>query len=352
MASMLHTAVLAIHIAAGSVALLSMFVPMVTPKGGRLHRRAGWTFVASMAVVSITAFALSVGLLFSPVTPARYAGLFLLVLTAVTANGVRAGVRVMRSATRRAAPREWLLQHIRSMLGSCIAAATAFLVNIADNAGIWPLAAWLAPTVIGIPAIRIWVAYYQRRFAARKEASMALSHLRTLAPAHRAAREAAGIALLALLVFSPAIAPLFAQAPPAGRGPDLVAGLKATPGVLGVDTAQTSSGKQVIFAWFENKQAVLHWFYSETHQTAMRMFAPGGQSDRAPLAHIKDDSGPILAIASLTLVQTPQVPGVNMPVSQIAIELYAPLPGGLAAGGTFAPATLKVPGLVEVDATR
>jgi hypothetical protein len=119
--------------------------------------------------------------------------------------------------------------------------------------------------------------------------------------------------------------------------------------VLGVDTAQTSSGKQVIFAWFENKQAVLNWFYSETHQAAMRMFAPGGASDRAPLAHIKDDSGPILAIASLTLVQKPQVAGVTLPVSQIAIELYAPLPGGLAAGGTFAPATLKVPGLVDVQ---
>ncbi len=44
----------------------------------------------------------------------------------------------------------------------------------------------------------------------------------------------------------------------------------------------------------------------------------------------------------------PQVPGVQMPVSQIAIELYAPLPGGIAAGGRFAPATVKVKGLVDV----
>jgi hypothetical protein len=168
------------------------------------------------------------------------------------------------------------------------------------------------------------------------------------------AREAAGVALLALLIFSPALVPLFAQEPPPDlrRGPDLVAGLKATPGVLGVDTAQTFSGKQVIFAWFEDKQAVLNWYYSDTHQTAMRLFAPGGASDRAPLAHIKDDSGPILAIASLTMGQKPQVEGVNLPVSQIAIELYAPLPGGLALGGKFAPAALKVPGLIEVDATR
>jgi len=38
--------------------------------------------------------------------------------------------------------------------------------------------------------------------------------------------------------------------------------------------------------------------------------------------------------------------------TQIAIELYTPLPGGLAAGGRFAPSTVKVPGLVEVPITR
>src|SRR5262245_24256612 len=53
--------------------------------------------------------------------------------------------------------------------------------------------------------------------------------------------------------------------------PDLVAGLKATPGCLGVELARTQSGKQAIFAWFENKQAALKWYYSTTHQTAMHM---------------------------------------------------------------------------------
>ena len=37
----------------------------------------------------------------------------------------------------------------------------------------------------------------------------------------------------------------------------LTAALKATPGCLGIGTAMTESGKQVIFAWFENKQAAL-----------------------------------------------------------------------------------------------
>ena len=37
-------------------------------------------------------------------------------------------------------------------------------------------------------------------------------------------------------------------------------------------------------------------------------------------------------------------------VTQIAIELYAPLPGGLAVGGRFAPSTVSVPGMMEVPA--
>ena len=152
-------------------------------------------------------------------------------------------------------------------------------------------------------------------------------------------------AILAGLIFLPGAMRAFAQGP-AGT-PDLIGMLKATPGVLGVDAARTMSGKQVIFAWFENKQAVLTWYYSEGHQKLMRTMSPGGASGRKPLADVPDNSGPILAIASLTMTDKPQIAGVSMPVSQIAIELYAPLPGGLAAGGRFAPATVKVPGLIE-----
>ena len=32
-----------------------------------------------------------------------------------------------------------------------------------------------------------------------------------------------------------------------------------------METAQTVSGKQVIFAWFESKEAVLRWYYSGMH---------------------------------------------------------------------------------------
>jgi hypothetical protein len=168
----------------------------------------------------------------------------------------------------------------------------------------------------------------------------------------RIVRELVMVIALAVAVFSPGALVLLAQSPPApgppGGFPDLIGMLKATPGVLGVDAAQTMSGKQVIFAWFENKKAALNWYYSEGHQKLMKTFASGSNAGRKPMADVPDDGNPILAIASITLSKEPQVSGLQLPVSQIAIELYAPLPGGLAAGGRFAPSTVHVQGLLEV----
>ena len=43
--------------------------------------------------------------------------------------------------------------------------------------------------------------------------------------------------------------------------PDLVGALKATDGCLGIELARTQSGKNVIFAWFQDKKAMLTWYY-------------------------------------------------------------------------------------------
>ena len=164
---------------------------------------------------------------------------------------------------------------------------------------------------------------------------------------HKTVREIALATLLTTIVAIPTLlTTVRAQTAPGGF-PDLVAGLKATPGCLGVETARTASGKQVIFAWFENKKAVLNWYYSDMHRTVAKQFFPGA-TERTPMADIPDDGSPILAIASLTPAE--KAPGglTTLPISQIAIELYRPLPGGLAAGGRFAPEALKVPGLQMV----
>src|SRR5262245_1702698 len=44
-------------------------------------------------------------------------------------------------------------------------------------------------------------------------------------------------------------------------GDELIAALKSSPGCLGVENGQMISGKVSIFAWFEDKKAVLDWYY-------------------------------------------------------------------------------------------
>ena len=126
--------------------------------------------------------------------------------------------------------------------------------------------------------------------------------------------------------------------------PGLRRALEAIPGCLGTEGAKTESGKEVVFAWFEDKRAVLRWYHSRLHQRTMRGafrdFEPQG-----PLRDVPDDVGPILAVASLTFTHEARGEGVSLPISQIAIELYRPLAGGLSFGGRFAPESLVVPGL-------
>lgn len=130
-------------------------------------------------------------------------------------------------------------------------------------------------------------------------------------------------------------------------GPRLVQGLKDTPGCLGVELANTQSGKNVIFAWFENKKAVMAWYRSEVHQTVMfRMFG-GPTNDRVPLEQISEDSGPIMCIASIVHADPQQVKEGGMPFKEISIELYSPMPAGIRLNGGFTPREVKVPGRID-----
>jgi hypothetical protein len=163
-------------------------------------------------------------------------------------------------------------------------------------------------------------------------------------------REAArGPLLLFLLILLAGAARAIAQqrpqvAPGAPPGfPDLVTPLGAIPGCLGVETARTASGKQVIFAWFEDKSAALRWYWSDTHLGAIRSFFPDQEPEKEPMSEVPDEVGPILAIASITFEKEPRLDSVALPISQIAIELYTPIAGGLALGGRFAPSSLIVP---------
>lgn len=164
----------------------------------------------------------------------------------------------------------------------------------------------------------------------------------------RKGRELVIAGSVALTLFCVWATAAVAQAP-LGGFPDVVGALRVTPGCLGVETAQTSSGKRVIFAWFENKKALVGWYHGEVHQKAMKTVFPNQMFDRQPLPDLAEDSGPILAIVSVKFVDTVRPKETSMPISSIGIELYGPLPGGVAVGGRFAPNALKVRGLREID---
>ena len=156
-------------------------------------------------------------------------------------------------------------------------------------------------------------------------------------------RIVASVALTLVLAWS---GPAFAQPRPAGF-PDVIGALKATPGCLGVETAHTPGGKRVIFAWFESKKALVDWYHGDVHQKAMKTAFPDLRFDRQPLPDLAEDSGPILAIVSVKLIDAP-MPNTTTAIASIGIELYGPLPGGVAVGGRFAPEALKVRGLREI----
>jgi hypothetical protein len=218
--------ILYLHIAGGSAALLSMFIPLVSRKGGRTHRRSGWVFVVGMTVVSLTALALSAArYFFDPRPEAKAFALFLFYIAILTGESVSSGIRSLRTKDRsvhrtyawdiglaslltltavgmagyglasgrvlfaafsviglangvqglmywlrpQTGRMHWWFRHMSSMLGSCIAATTAFLVVNAPQAGLsrTALVVWFTPGIVGGVATAIWTRYYKRRFAGR-----------------------------------------------------------------------------------------------------------------------------------------------------------------------------------------
>ncbi|MEL7472548.1 MAG: hypothetical protein AAGK04_04460 [Planctomycetota bacterium] len=120
----------------------------------------------------------------------------------------------------------------------------------------------------------------------------------------------------------------------------LVAGLRETPGCLGVDSARMQSGKSAIFAWFENAEAARRWYRHPTHVRMLRMTGTNPEQ-RTPLEHVPEGV-PLMVIASLTMTDQPKIQGIPLPIEQISIELYAPLPGGAMVNGRLAPDAFKV----------
>jgi hypothetical protein len=124
----------------------------------------------------------------------------------------------------------------------------------------------------------------------------------------------------------------------------LLEALKGTPGCLGAEIARTPGGQVAFFAWFANKQGLVNWYHSAAHKQGMKKYI-GLEGSATPLEATPDNGDPILVIASFTVVDRAHFKETGLPLSQLAIEFYQPIPGGIDAGGRFAPEAVTVPKL-------
>jgi hypothetical protein len=218
---------LALHIACGVVAFVCAPVALAVAKGGKTHRRWGKIYFWAMAGVAATALILSFALpifflamvavfsFYSAFAAYRILYLkdmykggrpkaidwaaavvtilssFLLLMMGFLKPHVM-GVGVIQVAGHTVsivsivfgligmrlaqvsilqffkAPGEkmfWWFGHLQGMIGSYIAAMTAFsAVNLSHRFGaVWWV--WLWPTIVGVPAIALWTAYYKKKFS-------------------------------------------------------------------------------------------------------------------------------------------------------------------------------------------
>ncbi len=226
---------LALHILCGAVAFVCAPVALSTAKGGKTHRRFGKIYFWAMAGVAVTALILSFALpifflamvaVFSFYSAfAAYRILFLkdmykgarpkpvdwlaAVITILSSFllflmgflkpvlmgvgviqvagypvsivsivfgiiGMRMGQASIAGFLKRPTEKMfWWFGHMQGMMGSYIAAMTAFsAVNLTRwfGAAWW---VWLWPTIVGVPAISIWTAYYKKKFTPKaKEATI------------------------------------------------------------------------------------------------------------------------------------------------------------------------------------
>jgi uncharacterized membrane protein len=219
---------LAAHIVAGSGAFMLAPLALVTAKGGKAHRRWGKIYFWCMTVVAFTAlvmaayrpilflalvaifsfyaaftayrvlgqkaawqgesvihgldwaatilcFAASAALaLFGAIRPELVQNLRIPAIV-FGAIGMRiSGTAMWRFTHPPADKMFWWYTHLQGMIGSYIAAWTAFcLVTIGPllrgKAQLW---LWLLPVSIGLPAIIATTAYYKRKFSPRPKAAV------------------------------------------------------------------------------------------------------------------------------------------------------------------------------------
>lgn len=121
--------------------------------------------------------------------------------------------------------------------------------------------------------------------------------------------------------------------------------LRAAEGVLGVRAMRwEDENREALFAWFEDREALLNWYLSSEHLDAVDAILTHSLGDSEPLAHLPEDSGPLLVIFYIAARPgTPPPEGLTLPLSAFSIEIYTPAAGGVTLVDGFAPARFKIP---------
>jgi hypothetical protein len=230
----LYRLALSIHVLAGITGLAAFWTPALARKGGAIHVTVGRIFYNATAIVALTGLAMAAMIAVAPAPGrSRILALFLAYLVLITFAPVHHGVRVLetrrepaRLRTRfhtvvnsaaiaaalamvalafaarqpvfaalspigvlvgsgnlryarrpNASHMSWWYEHMGSMLGGGIAFHTAFLVIGAGRVlgayltGVYAVIPWVIPSIIGIPATRIWIRYYRVKFEGREAGS-------------------------------------------------------------------------------------------------------------------------------------------------------------------------------------
>ena len=122
----LFTLVLAVHVGAGAVALLTFWGAVVTRKGGAAHRRWGRVFTAAIYAAGIQALAMGLLSLRWPLAmhpgltdEALYRGLFgwmMLYLGLLTMSMTRYGLQMVANKRNHAANRHWTMVALQALV--------------------------------------------------------------------------------------------------------------------------------------------------------------------------------------------------------------------------------------------
>lgn len=151
-------AALAVHVTAGIVAVIAGALAATARKRPGRHRRAGTVYLAGLAVVFVTATAMTA------IRPRHDAHLFAIALAA-------AGLGWYGRRARRLPRPGWPRRHAIGMGGSYIALLTGFYVDNGSRLPLWDrlphLAYWLAPAAVGVPLIWWALRRYRRGISTR-----------------------------------------------------------------------------------------------------------------------------------------------------------------------------------------